>query len=963
MTAEQRAGYDAFMSYSRVLDGRLAPAFQRELERFAKPWYRVRSLRVFRDDANLTANPGLWSSIEAGLAASEWFVLMASPEAARSPWVTREVAWWLGNRSPQRLLIVLTGGEAVWDERAGDFDWEASTALPQTLRGVFREEPRWVDLRGLRAKEHVDRANPEFRDRVADVAAAVRGKPKDALIGEHLRQHRRAMRLARGGVTTLALLLIATTVAAALALNEALAAETQAQVALSRQLAAQAVNDLSVNPSRAMLLSIEAGDVSDTAEARSALLTAVQRRPGTILDSGVVPVAGQSYSPDGALLATASNGGITLWNVRTRQRAGPALTVPGEYLLTAAFSPDGRFLAAANDTFDLARSKDTMGMVFLWDVRTRRQVGALPQRKILPISPIGVAFSPDGRLLAVAADDGQVTLWDLRTLQLARSPLVGNAPIAFSHDGRLLAAADANNHALMLASPPEDQRIALWDVHDGAALGSFVEPRVSAESGGLGDLGVQSLAFSPDDALLAAGSADHLVRLWRLSTHQLVQPVLDGHTKGPVASVAFSPDGRLLASGGEDGAILVWDRRPATDPAGSYALVAALRGHTGPVNSVVFGPDGALLASGSSDGTSMLWSTRTFGELGSLLSGRRLGGLATVSRALDVIATVDDETNSLRTEDVRTGMQLSSVPLGDGWRAIVVAVSPDGRLVAAGSNDGRVQVWDWRSRAKVDDLVMNPPNVVTALGFSADDRMLAAGVGNTVVVRDVRAHRPTGTALRWTVADGLVSLTFSPDGRLLAGAAFGGLVLWDLRSGQPGGTVLAGVGPVPAFSPDSTLLASEGPNDTIVLWDVRTHARRGEPIAGHQDAVRDLVFSPDGSLLASSGDDQTIRLWDVTTQQSVGLPLSPAIAAGNAGATIAFDHTGRRLVSVDTEGASIVQWDTDVGSWRARACAAAGRNLDLAEWQHALGTQRPYRRSCSQYPAGRDAPRSAPIDG
>lgn len=76
--------YAAFISYSRAVDGKLAPAIQSGLERFAKPWWRVRVLRVFRDDASLTANPGLWSSIQEGLARSEHFILLASQRAAKS---------------------------------------------------------------------------------------------------------------------------------------------------------------------------------------------------------------------------------------------------------------------------------------------------------------------------------------------------------------------------------------------------------------------------------------------------------------------------------------------------------------------------------------------------------------------------------------------------------------------------------------------------------------------------------------------------------------------------------------------------------------------------------------------------------------------------------------------------------------------------------------------------------------
>jgi hypothetical protein len=165
--------YDAFISYSHALDGALAPALQTGLERFAKPWYRPQALRVFRDMVSLAANPGLWVSIEQALASSAWLVLMASPEAARSKWVDREVAWWLAHKSPQRLLVVLTEGELTWGEDA-EGGAGANAALPPALRGAFLEEPRWVDLRWLHDVDQVDQSNPRLRECVADIAAAVR---------------------------------------------------------------------------------------------------------------------------------------------------------------------------------------------------------------------------------------------------------------------------------------------------------------------------------------------------------------------------------------------------------------------------------------------------------------------------------------------------------------------------------------------------------------------------------------------------------------------------------------------------------------------------------------------------------------------------------------------------------------------------------------------------------------------
>lgn len=141
--------HDAFISYSHAADGRLAPALQQGLEQLAKPWYRLRALRVFRDETNLSASPQLRQSIVDELAQARWFLLLASPEAARSKWVAREVQWWLEHRDPDHLLILLTSGELQWDEAAtpADFDWLRSTALPRSLERVFKAEPHFIDLR------------------------------------------------------------------------------------------------------------------------------------------------------------------------------------------------------------------------------------------------------------------------------------------------------------------------------------------------------------------------------------------------------------------------------------------------------------------------------------------------------------------------------------------------------------------------------------------------------------------------------------------------------------------------------------------------------------------------------------------------------------------------------------------------------------------------------------------------
>ena len=282
-TSPRAPTYAAFISYSRAVDGKLAPALQRGLQRFAKPWYRLRALRVFRDDASLSANPDLWGSIRDSLDRSAYFILLASPESAASQWVAKEVEYWLEHRGTEQLLIVLTAGELLWDGE--NVDWSTTTSLPRALGEVFSEEPRYVDLRWARRDAQVAPRDVRFRNAVADLAAPLHGRSKDDLLGEDVRQHRRALRLAWTAGALLAALAIAASGAATLALQQRDRARTEARTALSRQLAAESTSQLAGPTQIAPLLALESyrlvADDPDGRgfDARNALLLALERRP------------------------------------------------------------------------------------------------------------------------------------------------------------------------------------------------------------------------------------------------------------------------------------------------------------------------------------------------------------------------------------------------------------------------------------------------------------------------------------------------------------------------------------------------------------------------------------------------------------------------------------------------------------------------------------------------------------
>ena len=131
--------YDAFISYSHAKDKPIAAALQSAIQKLGKPWYRRRALRLFRDDTSLAATPHLWPMIEQALGQSRHFILLASPEAAASKWVNKEVAFWLERNSIDSLLIGLTGGELVWDDFGRRFPWARDRAAAQCAGEAISE--------------------------------------------------------------------------------------------------------------------------------------------------------------------------------------------------------------------------------------------------------------------------------------------------------------------------------------------------------------------------------------------------------------------------------------------------------------------------------------------------------------------------------------------------------------------------------------------------------------------------------------------------------------------------------------------------------------------------------------------------------------------------------------------------------------------------------------------------------
>lgn len=535
-----------------------------------------------------------------------------------------------------------------------------------------------------------------------------------------------------------------------------------------------------------------------------------------------------------------------------------------------AFSPDGKSLAMAVGD----------GTVRVCDVVSGLETLIL---KGPPGLVTRVVFSLDGQLIAASGADQTVKVWDATSGQekvtlkghASYSPTT-NPSVAFSSDGK------------RLASAGWDGTVKVWDIITGQetlALKGSVNP-------------ASRVAFSSDSKWLASASADGIVKI-RDAINGQEALALKGHHDA-ILDVAFSQDGKWLASASADKTVKIWD-------ATSGQETLTLRGHTSLISRVVFSRDGSRLASASADETIKVWDA-TSGQEMLTLQGH-------TDAVLDVAFSPDGKRlasaaagldGTVKLWDAINGQE--SLTLGHHKRVFDVAFSPDGKRLASSGDDQAVKVWDTRNGQEVMTL-KGHSRWVNSVAFSPDGQRLAtAGGDETVKVWDVLSGNET---LTFVVHIGEINcVIFSPGGERLAAAGENETVkVWNAITGEDQLALEGHVGEVRSvsFSPDGKRLASAGEDGTVKVWNA-TSGQEILTLAGHIGEVFSVVFSPDGMHLASAGEDKTVKVWDTTSGQEVLALRGHTFAVTR----VVFSPDGKRLVSA-SDDKTVKVWDTISG--------------------------------------------------
>ena len=560
-----------------------------------------------------------------------------------------------------------------------------------------------------------------------------------------------------------------------------------------------------------------------------------------------------AFSPDGKTLASAGKGAVKLWDVESGKHIR-SMNGHRHHILSLAFTPDGsRIVSTDGGDLDV---KKIPAVIRVWAAANGELLHELEQHTKYSYS---IAISPDGNQL-VSVGDGELLIWDLQTgQQIENLAIAGEKAVAWSPNGDSIASTKSGT-------------IRIWDHRTGKETSRFKAS------------GVSSLAYSPDGNVLAAAHGDGKVRLWEVTTGNLLASFV-GHSEHWVFHVVFSPDGQHIASVARDMQLKVWPVR--NEDHFSVFSGAEKRFFMNPAcDRVTLSRDGKFLAGLGEQGKSVVVVDFPFGR----------------QRAqLEIDATVNDLDFSSDGQHIAVassgGLQVWNWATADPPKECEIesavqtlAFSPDGEILAAGTDSRKIELFEAKTLRSRGELPREFKTTIRKISFSADGNHLAVattgleGQNSRVELCDLRQRR---FATIEKVDAYICDLKFSADGKRLAvsegeyhdpinGAA---TRLFDVTTGKQtavlrcGGAYAMGV----AFPSGGDTIATANEHGRITVWDLNTHEERlrfgedsHEQVGGSWNPnIESIIFSRDGRTLISSDGRAKVRLWPTIRDDQV----------------------------------------------------------------------------------------------
>jgi WD40 repeat protein len=851
-----------------------------------------RGRSVWVDWESIPPSAEWWAEVEAAITSSEATVFVISPASIGSEVCDRELLHAVAEG--KRLIPVLredvslgslpdplsarnwvllrdgdpfdAGVDALVDALDTDLEWvhDHTRLLVRAKEWEDRDEEGSLLLRG----SDLDAAERFL------AGAADREPPPTPLQTRFVVEGRRAATgRQRRVISSITAALLVTVLLAIFALVQRQHAVNDARVALSREYAVEATQQLDANPELALQLAVQAGREALTPQARDVLLRGLERyREVAQVAQRGGPMNAASFSPDRRDILTGGDDGTArIWDVRSGNLV-ERMRIGGNVL--AAWSPDGsRALAWGT------------GGAGIWELAP----GSRVIRLVAGDGVSAAAWSSDGRAVALGMADGGVRLWDpangMRRLTPGHAQTVTS--ISWEPDGGRFVTTSRDGTGKVWSVPAGGLEWTLrgssapvvasdWNPGGGSLVtvsggdqpgheGWIWDPVTGRKLSGLHggeDTAFTAVEYSPDGRFIATTGTGGAIGSSGVTIFSASGGYVQDRGLDVVTSVDWRSDGRELVTGDQDGEVRVYRVDPTQDP---FLLLPRLSffGHAGSIRSVDWSPGNGEVVSAGTDGTARVWKLRGT-------------SVDTPDRILRVKGIADD-----------------------------AAWDPRGTRLVTASGTGSVQVWDPSAEAAPRTLGRIPGSQPSAFFASGGRRVVGAG-GDTDRVWDSESGRlvvevgGSSDPVTFTYSSARLPLFATTDGREAT--------IWDARTGHVDRTLNGGQGTIEevVLSGDGRAAATAESDGTVDVWSLSSHAKPVNlDVAG--GAVCCVDFSPDGRSIVTASADGAVNLVRIGSSRAREL-----LAPGSNVNWVRFADRGRYVAAHAPGG--VWAWDVATGA-------------------------------------------------